>query len=288
MRTSRLTLPLLLLALACSGCGRRVHGGPGEPVRREAEPVLGAGERRILEAREQSALSPDEPYWPYRLAQVLIEADSVAEARAALVASLRRDPGYMPSLSLLSKLHYDAGQHAEGAALLEAARTRASAPDGLAPELLAALALHYQALGRPDLARPLVESSRDDAGRTGPARVYLALRGENPAAATPLATRAVEEDSLSAVNQNNYGITRLRAGDPRAARDAFLRAIDLDPDLPGPYYNLAILERFYLFDERAAARWLAAYRERASDDPDGLFGTPGSAEAPVARKGGAR
>ena len=99
----------------------------------------------------------------------------------------------------------------------------------------------------------------------------MTLRGEKPEAATEMARAALDDDPRSAVNQNNYGITQLRAGDPKAARSAFLRAIEIDPKLPGPYYNLAILERFYMFDEEAATRWLKEYRERASEDPDGLF-----------------
>ena len=51
-----------------------------------------------------------------------------------------------------------------------------------------------------------------------------------------------------------------------------MRAIDIDPKLPGPYYNLSIVARFFFFDEEAATRWLKAYRERSSEDPDNLFG----------------
>jgi Flp pilus assembly protein TadD len=92
----------------------------------------------------------------------------------------------------------------------------------------------------------------------------------------------VRDEPKRAANQNNYGITRLRAGDPDGAREAFQKAIKLDPTLPGPYYNLAILEKFYLFDDAAAAKWYAAYRARSSDDPDGLahvFAAPAAGNA---------
>jgi Tfp pilus assembly protein PilF len=109
--------------------------------------------------------------------------------------------------------------------------------------------------------------SREDAGSTA---VYVVLRGENPDSAADLAERAVRDNSKSAVNQNNYGIIRLRAGDPKSAEEAFRKAIDLDPSLPGPYYNLAILEKYYVFDDGAASRWFKLYWERSNDDPDRL------------------
>ena len=279
---------VLLLASAASGCGAHAPAHRSEPTERRPTAKLGAREERILEVREQMALDPREPNGPYRLAQIHLESDSLAAAEAALKASLQRDPSYAPSLSLLSKLYYDAGRHAEAVALLEFARTRPGAfPDGFPQEILAGLALHYEALGRHDLAASLMaDASKSRAGGTRSAAVYVTLRGEAPGSASELAAAAVEENPKSAANQNNFGITKLRAGDPEAARKAFLRAIELDPKLPGPYYNLAILERYYRFDDAAAARWLEAYRARAGQDPDGLFGDIQKREPrPIAKEG---
>jgi len=267
---------IVLLALGSpvlSGCASHLQGKLPEAVARAEAPKLSATQKQVEEVREQAALAPDEPYWPYRLAEIYVEADSATRAEAALATCLRRDATYAPALALLSRLYYRSGRHAEGVALLEAARTRTSAaPGGMPPALLACLALHYEALGRHDLAAVVVaEAERTEPGPARSALVYVTLRGENPDSADGPARAAVDDDPRSAPAQNNYGITRLRAGDPKGARSAFLRAIELDPALPGPYYNLAILERFYLFDDDAAARWLAAYRERSSDDPDGLF-----------------
>ena len=84
------------------------------------------------------------------------------------------------------------------------------------------------------------------------------------------AEQAVREHPGSAAHQNNYGITRLRAGDVEGARKAFAAAIDRDSKLAGPYYNLAILEKYYRFDDGAASRWFGEYWKRSHDDPDGL------------------
>lgn len=285
-----LALALALLApTSLAGCGASGARHGSEPVTRRETSRLTEGQRRMIEAREQSALAASEPYWPYRLGQLQLEADSLIAAEGALRSSLRRDPSYAPALALLSKLLYDARRHQDGVELLESARARAAAAStGMPPALLGALALHYEALGRHDLAGALVAGAKAaDPGRARSALVYVTLRGDDPGAATDLARAAVDDDPKSAVNQNNFGITRLRSGDPRAAREAFARAIQLDPSLPGPYYNLSIVERYFFFDDDAAARWLKAYRERATDDPDGLFGMiEKDAGRPVAEEGG--
>jgi len=283
-----MALALLLGCSAVSGCGMHLVGHRSDAVTRPEEPKLSDLQRKILEAGQQSALAPQEPYWPYRLGQIYLEADSAARGEAALRTALSRDPSYAPALALLSKRYYDTGRHQQAVEMLESARTKAAAsPDGVPPGLIGGLALHYEAMGRHDLATGLVGAApRSDAGSSRSALVYVTLRGDQPGAASDLARAALDDDPHSAVNQNNYGITRLRAGDPKAARTAFLKAIEIDPKLPGPYYNLAILERFYVFDEEAAGRWLEAYRQRASDDPDNLFATPKKGEPkPVAEKG---
>jgi Tfp pilus assembly protein PilF len=214
---------------------------------------------------------PHQPYWPYEEALAQIERDSLGAAEASLARALQRDPGYVPALSLLSKLYFESSRHEEAVRLLEGAQTRANgAPDRFPPELAAGLALHYDALDRLQAAHGLLDKlpARDD--ETGSARVYVTLRGTQPDSAADLAERAVREQARSAANQNNYGITRLRAGDLKAARWSLQRAIELDPRLPGPYYNLAILEKFYAFDDDAAQRWWREYRKRSQEDPDSL------------------
>lgn len=223
----------------------------------------------LQEARELAALQPGEPYWPFHAAELYVRADSLARAETWLDIALRRNPGYAPALSLLSRIYFQSNRHQEGVRLLEMARSEpARFPDGFPAELLAALALHYDALGRRDVAGQVIAGvPRSRAGSVG---VYLTMRGDSPDSASASAEAMVRDRPKSAANQNNAGIARLRAGDPEGASKLFLRAIELDPKLPGPYYNLAILERFYRLDDDAAERWYREYRERASDDPDRL------------------
>jgi tetratricopeptide (TPR) repeat protein len=235
----------------------------------------------------RSAANPAEPYWPYRLGELELAADSLEAAEESLRAALSRDATYAPALALLSKLYYRTGRHADAVAMLELVRSRPDAfPDGARQILLAGLALHQEALGRTDLAAQALTGARSaDPKQAGSAMVYVLLRGEQPDSAAALATAALHADPHSAANQNNYGITRLRAGDPAEARRAFLAAIDRDPELPGPYYNLAILEKFYLFEDQEAARWYQAYRKRSHADPDSLAGVFEGGQKPVAQKG---
>lgn len=281
----RAAAPLALAAALAvsSGCslspvhGRaEVTGAPRVP-RGEDVPGDAAG------TRARMALEPREPFWPYRLGVLLAAADSAAAAEASLRTALALDPGHAPSLALLSRLLFEQGRHAEAIRQLEAARANAF-PAGMPAPLLEGLALHYDAADRIADARAALASIPADE-RPGSARVYLTLRGDAPGEADALAEDVAKHGSKSAVNQNNLGIARLRAGDPDAAAKAFEKAIDLDASLPGPYYNMAILEKFYRFDDGAAAKWFHRYRERANADPDGLAGLIGGAEAhPIAER----
>ena len=267
----RRILAVLAMAAAFAASGGCAITAPGttatHPVDAGGKPI-----RAVDEVRAFAAAQPTQPYWPFREAELQLKADSLALAHAALDAALARDPGYVPALALASELDAREGHHLEAAKRLEAARADAHRfPNGLPPALTAALALHYDALDRPDLAATAMSSIPESERRSlGTAAVYLTLRGNAPDSAIALATEMVKRNPDDAVCQNNYGIARLRAGDPKAARAAFLQAIQRDPSLPGPYYNLAILEKYFTMDDDAAAKWFARYRERSSADPDGL------------------
>jgi tetratricopeptide (TPR) repeat protein len=282
-----LALAGLLAANALlAGCGMSMLHGRSEPVdRRGAVHVAPASKFEQTEARAR--LAPAEPYWPFHLAELYVAADSLPEAEAALQRALARNAAYAPALSLLSKLYFDASRHEEAIRLLEPV---AAHPERFSDEereaLLAGLALHYEALDQFERARGVM--AQIAATRRGPVRstaVYLGLRGPAPDSVADLADRVRHDDPGSAVAQNNYGISQLRAGDPLAARRAFQAALRIDSRLPGPYYNLAILEKYYALDDSTAARFYRSYRERAHDDPDGLAEVFGKSEPkPLAEK----
>ncbi len=260
---------------------RSRHGKAGHAGVPRNEPPHDTSLRgQLAEARERTALLPPDSYWPYHIATLCVALDSIDAAQVALNQSLAHDPGYAPALALVSKLDYAAGRYDDAIAVLETARMAAQRNSkDLAPELLAGLALHYDAAGRPADARealasvPASEHKAADA-----AAAAIALRHADRVAGAGLAEAAVHDSPNSAACQNNAGIARLQAGDVKAARMAFHKAIALDPRLAGPYYNLAILEKYYTMDDAAALSWFAQYRALSNDDPDGLAQVLGHGE----------
>jgi tetratricopeptide (TPR) repeat protein len=247
------------------GCGGTPSGpGPG---------LAGDSSDRAAQiaALQQKAMErPDDAYWMFRIAEVQLASGDAAAAETALGFALQRESEHAPSLALLSKIYYDSARHAEAVELLESAQARTgSLPD----ELVAALALQYEAIGRVDLSDRLADSLGSrlaDWSKNGSAVAFLRLKGNEFRSAEDVAKHALEADPKSAVNHNNFGIAKLYAGDPEAARKSFLTAVELDPELPGPLYNLAIVDRFYFFDDDHARDWFTKYQRLSDDDPDGL------------------
>lgn len=259
---------LIACSVLCGGCGVPVVGKMGNLLGGESK--LSRAEQ-VAAMEQNTMLDPSEAYWPYHLAELQMGSGEVLLAEEALKTSLARDPAYVPALSLLSKIYFDGNRHEAAVVLLEAARSRTEDwPNGFPTELAEGLAIHYDALDRPDLAAAALAGmpTTEASGHSTP--VFLKLRSEAPDGASAPALAALQKGDPSAVNYNNYGITQLRAGDPGGARTSFLRAMDINPDLPGPYYNMAILEKYYLLNDAAAARWFRMYRERSLEDPDGL------------------
>ena len=250
-----------------------VFGGCGAPPSGTSPRLAGDVADRTAEIAtlQQKAIDdPDAPYWMYRLGEIHVGAGEISSAETALGFALQRDAAHAPSLALLSKVYYDTGRHEEGVHLLESAQ--ATGPE-LPDELVAALALHYEALGQLDLSDRLATtlgSRLADWSKNGSAIAYLRLKGNDFRHSEDVAKRALEADPASAVNHNNFGIAKLYAGDPEAARKSFLTAVDLDASLPGPLYNLAIVDHFYFFHDDDARAWFERYQRLADDDPDGL------------------
>jgi len=219
----------------------------------------------VTRAKMQEA--PDEPYWPFHMGELYAATDSVAEAITFLQLTLQTDPAYAPAATLLSKLYYDAESYDGAIVLLEDFLTHN--PDA-SDAVRAALALHLEALGDLDGAQTVLSECSTNSKEVRSARTFVSLRDDDLQIALDSAKRALEENSRSAANHNNYGIALLWAGRPLDARNAFENALKLHDELPGALYNMAILETFYFFNEEKGREWYDRYRKHSSEDPDGL------------------
>jgi len=275
-----------MAAMAISGCasrGNRVAALPAPRMRVAAHadklhgadvaPTPPAPTDALAEALARSAREPAEPWWPYRAAQLQEAAVQAAAAESSLRVVLARDPAYAPALTRLSLLLYVQGRHEEAIQLLAPVRGQTvKLRTAERAAVLAGLALHEEALGRDADARAtLGVPGRGEADVVAGVAAYLAVRSGSADSALALTAAAVHAMPASAASHNNRGIALLRASDPEGAAAEFERAIAIDPALPGPYYNLAILERWYRLDPDAAARRFAQYAKLSHADPDSLF-----------------
>jgi tetratricopeptide (TPR) repeat protein len=265
------TAALVLGAVVVAGCALNAPRPGDDPAASRA-----AWFRAVQDARTAAAADSTEADGPFRLARLYVEVDSTSRARTELERALARDADHNPSLSLVSKLDFDGGRHEEAISRLEAARDR----QGSLPEpMRLGLALHYEALA------DFEASEREFAAATGASTpaVYHQLRSEDFLEAGDVAARALVEAPYSAAAHNNFGITRLYAGDPDTAKEHFLQSLELDPEHGGALYNLAIVEAFYFFDDDRGREWFNRYLATGSkDDPDDLhthFGTGSEASA---------
>ena len=260
------TLLVCGVALFAGGCGwvPLWPGGDGTVDLRRGKASPGQIAAALELARIEMQANPQEPYWPFRMGELYVAADSINLAATHLHSALGIDPGYAPAAALLSKLYYDAGLFEDGIDLLDGfLGANANAPD----ELRVALALHLEALGELDRAHEVLDGCSGDVSA---AQTFVTLRGDEIQPVLDTAKLALEANPKSAANHNNYGIALLHAGRPVEARKAFLKALDIDDKHPGALYNMAIVEAFYFFDEKAGHEWFEKYRKYASDDPDDL------------------
>ncbi len=263
------------------------HATEGTTKKSTRTPHDGAAESvphdPLGEARARMQQNPNEPFWPYRVAQLQSAAGFAPQAEDALRMAIARDSAYVPALTTLSRMLYEQGRYDEGVKLLAPVREhKVAVPDDDRAAVLSGLALHEAARGRDDAARAtLAELAHDERDEALGASAWLAVRGTENATALTLTEKAVKAAPKSAANHNNRGIALLRGADPDAAAREFERAIELDPSRPGPYYNLAILERWYRLDHAAAAKRFQQYWTRSRSDPDSLYAELGRAGSPV-------
>lgn len=212
-------------------------------------------------------------------------ASAPEQAEQSLLAALSTDPHHAAAIGLLARLYYGQGRYAEG---VEALRVAQEQPDAFESadraKLLAALALMQDALGEAVAAREAVaRAHRASARDAGSAALYLELRRPTAAGPEELSRTVERSAGGDAAALNNVGIAKLRRGDVDGARRAFESAITRDSALPGPYYNLAILEQWWRHDRDAASRRFAQYWRLSHDDPDGLIAVFGDVVAAAAK-----
>jgi len=273
-------LPVLLAGCSVMHLGRSGRAGDAAAGAAVAAERGGRHEKQkksdaaaldpLAEARLRAEQQPTEPWWPYAAAALEQKSGRAAEAEASLRASIARDSAYAPALSALSRTLYEQGRHEEAIQLLAPVREgRVTLNDDERAAVLAGLALHEAALGREaDARQTLAGVPRDEAaGVSG----FLAVRGADREAADKATQAALRGTPKSAAFHNNRGIALLRAADADEAEKEFLRAIELDPSRPAPYYNLAILERWYRLDPAAAAARFKQYWNLSHADPDSLY-----------------
>ncbi|MBK8229686.1 MAG: hypothetical protein IPK72_03680 [Candidatus Eisenbacteria bacterium] len=282
----RRTLGSLLLAGFCavlvSSCG-----GGREGVALLPAPGVVADSSSIGSAATpvHSSSHASEQLW-----QTAVERLEVGDPEAAdrlLIEAWTADSTGASILSLRSRVWFRLGRHEEAIAALERHRLGwegAASSSEYPLELLAALALHHAAAGQVEVAEALLDSYYAPGphwSKIGSVLAYVALRSAHPERRGPSAAeRALQADGDAPEALNNQGIALLVRGDPETARIRLEQAHALDPDLPGPLYNLAIVEQFYFFREEKARAWFDLYLERSDLDPDGLKSilTPSRAE----------
>ena len=266
---------------ACGGTGRNgvPESDPSSPNRRS----IADWQAELLTVEQNAFATPDEPYWPHRAAEIQLALELADQARASLTAALALDPDYSPALLLRSKLDYQDGRYEDAVLLLEPALSRSTRDTD---PLRIALALNLEALGEVEAARQLLSRCAQDPTMRRGAETFLSLRGEGYLESRDIAATALDADPRSASNHNNFGIALLYDGDPEAARESFLRALELDPRIAGALYNLAIVDTYYFYDLEQGRAWFERYAELQTDDPDELgavFGIDLAAADPARR-----
>ena len=233
-----------------------------------------AGSDDLATLRRQSALARGEAYWPHRISMLQLAQARPDSALFYNGEALRRDPDFAAALSLRSRVLYQQQRYQEAADMLRAAEAR----QALSPALLAGLALHLERLEDYDAA-DAIYARLEPAPETSGVLIYRRLSGEEFQQALELAEQAVARDPNDAQTLNNYAVALLYAGAPSRAKEQLLRAHELDAKLPGPLYNLAIVDRYYFFDAAASRQWLSDYLRLSSEDPDGLVESFAQADA---------
>lgn len=250
-----------------------VWAPPADLAERANDPVLcspwGARARQALSRTPSSAAA--------LLGDLYASDDSTAAAGRWYDLSLELDPENAPARLAAAAVRHASGDWESARALLTPLSSADRSKD-LRLLAVAALALVDEASGESEralretdiVARDAEEiDDRELRAMALSAAVAVRLRSDDFDRALPWAENAAKLRE-GAIERNNLAIARLHQGRPADAREELLQARELDPRLPGPLYNLAIVESAYFLDLEAAQDWFEQYSRLATDDPDGL------------------
>ena len=230
--------------------------------------LAGGGGVSVADEHARERADPKEKIDLHRLvmaAQSALGAGDEALARRRLEAAVAEDPELLDAHQMLGSLDSQAGDH-------EAAITRFSTALALDPEHAASLfglAAAYRKLGRLDEAllgfeRLLALAPRDTKAALAASEILVA-RQELPRA-LELLDRAAEGREAPALLDTLRGEVLTLMGRTEAARAAFEHALEVEPDLAQPHFNLAVLA-----EERGDAAVAARHYERAVELTPGHF-----------------
>lgn len=172
------------------------------------------------------------------LSATLMRLQRPEEAAALLGPLVKKDPNNPQALALYGSAQMQMGNQVRGVELID--RAVKLAPDAAA--LRAQLALGYLFGGNDKQAEAALRDAVDLGGDLVQADVMLVLlalkRRDMPAALTA-AREMGERRPDSALAPNLEGAAHLLAGDYGAARQAYQKALDIDPDFHTARLNLA-------------------------------------------------
>ena len=176
--------------------------------------------------------------------------DGKGRAVRAFEKALAREPTYAPAWAGLAIAVFDVGDRSQTAAGLEAGCRRGLAAARRAIKLDPTLSEGFSTRGflrqvcrwdwegaSEDLQRALALSPGDSYARRRWGVLQLAL-GRVPDAIAALRT-SISADPLSALTWRWLGVAELAASNPRSAREALNRALEIRPDDPFALYLLA-------------------------------------------------